>query len=246
MRALSASDLLDAWELGAVQSPAQRALTLLAAACPEAGEDELAALAVGRRDRGLLMLREILFGPALAVLALCPACGASLEAQVLISDLADPTSPPPSATPHETSVDGYRVTFRLPASRDLASMSPTDAPAVLRHRLLTLCVLEARDESGAVVSVDALPAPVVAGIAGAMAAADPGADVQLDLTCAACAHRWPAVFDIAAVLWREINAWAERTLREVHGLAQAYGWREADVLALSPTRRQVYLELSRS
>ena len=35
------------------------------------------------------------------------------------------------------------------------------------------------------------------------------------------------------------------TLRDVHGLAAAYGWREEDVLRLSPTRRQIYLELAR-
>ena len=42
-----------------------------------------------------------------------------------------------------------------------------------------------------------------------------------------------------------MHAWARRTLRDVHVLARAYGWREADVLALSPTRRQIYVELSR-
>jgi hypothetical protein len=34
-------------------------------------------------------------------------------------------------------------------------------------------------------------------------------------------------------------------LYDVHALASAYGWREADVLAMSPMRRQVYLELAR-
>jgi hypothetical protein len=32
-------------------------------------------------------------------------------------------------------------------------------------------------------------------------------------------------------------------LREVHTLAWAYGWREADILAMSPARRQFYIEL---
>jgi hypothetical protein len=246
MRALSASDLLDAWELGVAQGPVQRAVTLLAAACPDSGEDELAALELGRRDRALLMLREILFGPDLAVLAACPACGAPLEARCRVSDLAGLASSPPSGTRHEARVDGYHVAFRLPASRDMASLTTNDTTAVLRDRLLALCVLEARDDTGAPMSVDTLPSSVVAGVVGEMAAADPAADVQLDLTCAACAHRWPAVFDIATVLWKEVHAWAQRTLRDVHSLAQAYGWREADVLALTPTRRHAYLELCRT
>jgi hypothetical protein len=32
-------------------------------------------------------------------------------------------------------------------------------------------------------------------------------------------------------------------LTEVHRLAQAYGWREAEILALSEARRHAYLEL---
>ena len=34
-----------------------------------------------------------------------------------------------------------------------------------------------------------------------------------------------------------------RFLRDVHTLASTYGWREADILALSPWRRQYYLAL---
>jgi hypothetical protein len=115
----------------------------------------------------------------------------------------------------------------------------------MRNRLLARCVLDARDASGEKVSAELLPSHVAAAIAREMAVADPGADVELDLTCPACEHRWQAVFDIAGFLWKEIQAWAQRALRDVHCLARAYGWREADVLALTPTRRQIYMELSR-
>jgi hypothetical protein len=43
--------------------------------------------------------------------------------------------------------------------------------------------------------------------------------------------------------WNEINTWAYRMLRDVHALATAYGWREADIVAMSPWRRQVYLDM---
>jgi hypothetical protein len=46
-----------------------------------------------------------------------------------------------------------------------------------------------------------------------------------------------------AFFWKEINHWANRILREVHLLASTYGWSEADILALTPTRRQWYLAL---
>jgi len=43
--------------------------------------------------------------------------------------------------------------------------------------------------------------------------------------------------------WAELAAEAKRLLREVDALARAYGWREADILALSSQRRHAYLEL---
>jgi len=88
-----------------------------------------------------------------------------------------------------------------------------------------------------------LPADLQAEIGAAMAAADPQADLQLALACPQCAHRWQPVFDIARFLWQELHAWALRTLRDVDTLAHAYHWAEADILALSPRRRQAYLEL---
>ena len=90
---------------------------------------------------------------------------------------------------------------------------------------------------------DRLPAAVLQAVAAAMAAADPQGDVELALRCPACGHVWPAAFDIGSFFWAEVDAWARVLLSEIHTLASAYGWREADVLALSPWRRRCYLEL---
>jgi hypothetical protein len=88
-----------------------------------------------------------------------------------------------------------------------------------------------------------LPEEVVAGIARSMAEADPLADIQLGLTCPACERQWHVVFDILSFLWTEIEVWAWRMLADVHTLARAYGWGEREILSLSPTRRQFYLEM---
>ena len=76
--------------------------------------------------------------------------------------------------------------------------------------------------------------------------ADPQASVRLALTCPACAHGSERPFDVVAYLWIEVDAWARRTLAEVHALAAAYGWSEREILALSARRRQLYLELVRA
>ena len=44
------------------------------------------------------------------------------------------------------------------------------------------------------------------------------------------------------VLWSETSHLAQRMLNDVHLLADAYGWPEASILAMSAQRRQFYIE----
>jgi hypothetical protein len=241
MGILTATELLDVWEHGLARPMPGRVLALLAAAFPEASVDELAELPIGRRDAQLLRLRERLFGPELTAVVPCPSCGEQVESTFRVDEieLGDAVA---VATTHAADIDGYRATFRLPASRDVLAL--TDRRTA-RAALLARCLIEVRDPTGEPVMVGSLPHDVVTAIEARMAAADPQADIELRLACPSCEHRWLAVFDIASFLWTELHAWALRMLRDVHSLARSYGWREADVLALSPTRRQLYLELGR-
>ena len=246
MRSLSASELLNAWERALTQAPAQRALTLLIAAYPETPLETLAKLSIGQRDALLLTLREGLFGAQLLSLATCPSCGDLLELAFAVADIR---ATPPAKFEETFSVHlaDYEVQFRLPNSLDLLACVPEKAialhdPAAAQRVLLERCLLAAHHQ-GENQLLDQLPGEVVAAIVTHMAEADPQADVQLDLSCPACGHHWQAIFDILAFLWSEIHAWALRTLREVHILASAYSWQEADILMMSPYRRRLYLEL---
>lgn len=241
MRPLSAAELLEVWERGIAQTPVQRALTLLAAACPDTSVDALAGLSVGRRDGNLLTLREWTFGPHLVGLATCPGCGQHLELAFTVADIrADPA--PETAGEDVLSVAGYELRFRLPTSLDLATVTEHADPEQSRQVLLSQCLLYASYD-GEGVPPDRLPSDVVERLAERMALADPQADVQLAISCPSCGCQWREVFDIVSFLWNETNAWAYRMLREVHVLASAYGWREADILAISPWRLQVYLDM---
>ncbi len=80
-------------------------------------------------------------------------------------------------------------------------------------------------------------------LAAGLAEADPGAELLLELLCPACGHAWDEALDVASFFWAELDVQARRLLREVHVLARAYAWREADILALSPRRRRLYLEM---
>lgn len=241
MRALSAAELLHVWERGVGQSPAQRGLILFALTAEETPIEQLAQFTIGQRDAHLLALREQTFGSHLASLAMCPACAEQIEFHVKAEDIRATSRPVPGARLGLNHGD-YTVEFRLPTSLDLASLDPAADLETNRQCLLTRCITAARHASLEVTAAE-LPAEVATAIAQRMAEADPQADVQLALACPQCQHAWQTPFDIVSFFWAEIHACAGRLLREVHSLASAYGWREADVLALSPGRRQAYLEL---
>jgi hypothetical protein len=239
MAAINAAALLAAWEQAAPQTPVQRGLTLLAAACPEKNPDQWAAVPVGQRDRQLLALRERLFGTRLEAVATCPACGERLELSFRTGEIA---TPPGQACEEITvRVDDYEVCCRLPSSADLleaADSGVADAWTVL----LQCCVTLARRDSAAIEPA-LLPAGVLDAVMDAVANADPQAEVRIALDCPACGHQWAMVFDVLSYLWSEIDDWAPRILCEVHDLASAYGWSEHNILAMSPARRRWYLDI---
>ena len=238
---LSASELLNAWERGLGQPAPKRSLSLLGAACPHAEMEELARLKVGERDSMLLSLREWAFGTQLGVVAECSRCGERLEWSSAISDLRV-RGEQQSDDDLAIESDGYRVKFRLPDSLDLDGLSDfTDVKEATRE-LLHRCIVSA-ELNGDVISGSELPETVCSLVAKKMSEADPQGDMSFKLSCPACGNGWEALFDIESFFWTEINVWAQRLLRDIHTLATAYGWREADILGLSPWRRQYYLSL---
>lgn len=241
MRLLSAHDVLRIWERGQAQRRPDRAITLLADAFPDARPEKMADLSLGGRDVLLLRLREQLFGPTLGGFAECPMCRARLEFTWESAALRGAGEAPLEGD--HFSAEGYDLRFRLPTSRDLSAIVACGDVAQGRALLIRRCVLEA-SRDGVPVPVESLPESVTARLAERMAECDPQAETLLDLACPACGHRWQASLDVAAFVWTEIDALARRLMREVYALARSYGWREADILAMSAVRRQSYLEMA--
>ena len=239
MQGLNPTALLAAWEEGAGQLPLRRAITLLTMAWPERSAAEWAGASIGERDRGLLRLREDLFGPRFDGVAVCPACGQRLQLTFSTHDI---TVPAPALAGRAESLRlesaGYEVVYHLPTTADLLAVSDTGDPAGLLKRSV-----EVARRGGEVVDPAQLPDEVASAVSVAMAQADPQAEVRMALACPACSHQWTCLFDILSFLWGEIEDWVQRIVREVHILASAYGWTEAGILALSPRRRRIYLEM---
>ncbi|MFC8681528.1 hypothetical protein ACFT30_08395 [Microbacterium ureisolvens] len=267
-----AAVLLDVWEHGREAWPGERALALLEVAETGSSQEALADWTVGRRDAALLAFRERLFGPTVSALADCPRCGELLEMEFPVSGLAS-TLPREELARRdgvfELEADGHRIRYRLPTAGDLAELRRHDGAAVW---LLERCVVgvdpiatvaaspslggsagseatecaTSTDREGRVRVRDIRPdarEALEAAVARTAADFDPQADIELELTCPACAEEWRTPFDITAFLWRELESWAMRTLWETHLLARAYGWSEADILALGSWRRQHYIDL---
>jgi len=227
--------------------PAEKALLLLRAAFPDVPSVALARLTVGQRDVCLLKLREMTFGSKLTGVGICPECSERVELDFDSRDITDASTQLPDfhaadETSHECvlNLPGWELRFRLPTNADMISL-PHDAPEA-QTKLLEACLVDARHEGESIHPAD-LPADVVAAIAERMAQQDPYLNITIALKCPACGHEWQMIFDVVSYFVGEINTWAMRILREVHRLASAYGWREADILSMSAWRRQQYLEL---
>ncbi|MEM1251924.1 MAG: phage baseplate protein [Cyanobacteria bacterium P01_H01_bin.21] len=241
MKGLTAANLLTVWEQGISQSTAQRGLLLLMAACPEQSPEQLAQLSIGQRDSHLLTLREQTLGSNLVSVVNCPNCNNKLELNFAVSDIRQPPVLG-STSSLLLATEDYEITFRLPNSLDLRAVEQMSNVEQAAQQILERCILSVCYQ-GQAKSADHIPPFVKQALLEKMEQADQQADVKLAVSCPDCGHQWQAPFDILSFFWQELTAWAKRILQDVHQLASAYGWREADILAISPQRRQFYLEM---
>lgn len=248
MRLPSEEDLLGAWEQGTAQHPLDRALTLLRTSWPERSRADLARLPLGARDSLLLLMRERLFGRELRAVGDCPRCGVSLEIPATTFGLRAPDlERPPDGPPVELELDGEGISirYRLLDSDDLAAVLECHDGQEARRVLLERVVVEARRDGREIAAADLAP-ELVAELEERLGQADPQAETLLNLTCPGCGAAWQAPLDVTVFVWSDIDRWARRLLGTVDTLARVYGWREADVLALPPRRRRLYLEMATS
>jgi hypothetical protein len=242
MRSLSAQNIIQIWEIGQGQHPIDRALTLLAFAYPDQLADNLAALSIGQRDWYLFTLRELTFGSQMESYAECPKCAERLEFCINVADIRVAESITLVNQEYMLTSGEFQLRFRLPNSKDLAAVVGYQDVNTVRRLIGQRCILEVSCDGVAVTDWELSPA-VLDQLALQMAQCDPQAEVLLNLDCPACNYNWQVIFDIVAFFWSELSTQAKRLLREVHTLARFYSWSEADILAMSATRRQFYLDL---
>ena len=228
VRRPEAATLLATWERAAGDTRPARALALLEAAVGPAAGD----VTVGDRDRLLLELRRTLFGSQLSCATTCPACDTELELELSVEDM-QVERPAPRRRALAMRHAGQTIRLHAPTARDAADAARLTTAEQRVGELLQRCL---PDQAPA-----ELPQAVLERLERRIVDADPQVEIDLQITCPDCADCRLAPFDVASYLWAEVDVWARRTLSTVDELARAYGWSEADVLALSSQRQQFYL-----
>lgn len=232
--------LLDIHELASRLHPIDQALTILrlAGAVPNA---DPAGLPIAERDLRLLEVHRLAFGDQMFCLADCPNCGEALEFELSAIQLSQGLGPVREVERH--SIEGWEIELRPLDSRDIAAAALTGnreqaASLLVRRAVRVLCAPEPRqDFAGA-----DIPPVLFRWAEAQVGEREAVGDIALDLTCAACGGSWTEAFDIGSYLWAEIDTAARRLVREIVGLAHAFGWSERDILDMPPARRRMYLE----
>ena len=240
MQSLSQADCLSLWERGRTLHPLDQGLLAVATAFPESRRETIADWPLGQRNRALAELRCASFGRWLRGWTACEQCAEKLEFQVdgqaLVASGAERVVEP---------IAYAGRAFRLPTTRDLAAIAAEGEPAAATVRLLQQCLLPNPGDS-AKTSRDTWREEELEAIGERMAEADPLAEILLHFDCPACGCAFDESLDLAAFLWAEMEAHARRLLLDVHELASTYGWSEMEILSLSATRRNAYLEMVRA
>jgi hypothetical protein len=231
--------LLSAWEEAAAVPDGAVAATLLHRAGLVASVDEGLDLPLGHAAARLARLYADRFGDAVDAVLTCPACREHLEVSLPLTPLCRaPDGPDQQTVPGEAgSARGYVV--RSPTGRDLLLAATEPDPAAA---LLSRCVMA---DDGAAVDPAALDAAILEALDAVAERLAGGAAPMLRSQCPACGEAVLADIDITALLWQRVCHEAPVVLAEVAELSAAFGWSEAEVLAMSRTRREVYLSLAR-
>lgn len=233
MQAPGEVELLALWERGLARHPIDRALLLCAWARPDLPPSRFPDLPLGVINRALLRLRETCFGSRICAYVDCEHCGERMEITLDTRQLLAGVNEKDIIAEFE--ISNHR--FRVPCSRDLATITSERDSKEAAVKLLERCCLSHPDNT------DAGFANILAEAETIMANLDPDADINLALTCEDCGESWLADFNIGTLLWDEIDVHARSLFAEVHSLARAYGWTESEILALSPQRRSTYLDM---
>jgi hypothetical protein len=243
MQPLAGLRLIEACEAARREPALLRPLALLAAALPGTERATLLEQTLGERNRALLALRALSFGPVLEGYAECGACGTPMTFRLAVEHaLAALEASEADISTSDWIDDGFSWRLRQATTADLlaAAIMPDDASA--ERELLRRCLVASATSGEPAAEIAAL-APTPARALAEFERLHAAAELHCTLQCPQCGHAASHELDLANFVWREARHAARRLLADIHTLASHYGWSEAAIAAMSQARRDAYLEL---
>ncbi len=181
----------------------------------------------------------LFFGDRIPCHDWCPECDTHLGVELSVQALIATQQAAPEVS-GELSCGDWIIEYHLPMHQDLTRFTAVDAVEDLRLNLLRVTV-DRVTENFEARTLEEIPAEIMQALAARIEEEDPLAAAEMALGCPDCGVHWESGFDACAVFLARLEAWARRTLLEVHQLAMRYGWSEAELLAMRPVRREAYL-----
>lgn len=232
---LSNVELLDAAAVCQSWPSVNASVYLAALAMPDMSLDESAHLTIGARDAVLVRFHAATFGSGLELATNCPRCMTRLDVNLTSDALAIEPNPDIHIM---VDIDEQPFEVRPLTSVDLLAVAESPDIETSRMQLALRCLVPVEGAGVPEVLLD----DQIDAVASALAAIDPGSDFYVSLNCFECKANWDAPVDIARVLSTDIEAAADTLMDDIHDIALAYHWSEADILALPSTRRSAYLQ----
>lgn len=254
VRSLTGCDEIFLLEAGQNLLPAQRTTALLARCLTQLGPaasektEALKALTVGDREALLLHIRRLTVGDRLQSAVICPNpdCHEQMDLELSVKDLLLPPYSDCREWYQETITEDdktYQLCFRLPTGGDqevVAELAQSDIQAAV-DELFRRCIKS--EANGDEDIIEKLPQDVFAQLSALMSELDPQAELILHTTCPLCSQAFSTQLDVARYFFQELSDRIRHVYREVHQLAFYYHWAEKEIMAMTPTRRRIYLGL---
>lgn len=250
VRALTGADEEYLAETQAMHSVAERCTALLARSVTRLGatapnEAGVRNLSLGDREALLLSIRRITLGDRIETTAVCPALGCAQVFDITL-EIGSLLIPPYGARKRwrDAAVESGRQRHRFvvrPVNGADQEQAARLAPESIDSAVALVLRRCTRRRGPA--PRRATPDNLQPQLSRLLAALDPQAQITLQLRCPECAHSFALLFDAGTFLLGELDARNRDLHRHVHLLAFHYGWREADILALTAPRRERYIRL---
>ena len=211
-------------------------------------------LSIGDRTTLLLSLRRLLLGKVMQCILQCPSCPGKMDLQLNLDDLIVSADHEPETHYDdvvEFGAERLHVSFHLPAASDVEAAIqvsrgvPEQAVLALGRRCIESVTRVVTDRDLPPAKLDEIdwPADLFPEISARIEKLDAQAEIKLSLVCPDCGHAFETCLDPGEFLVRELSERQRMKHHEVHLLAKAYHWSEADILRMGPRKRQIYLDL---